>query len=67
MTYMGIPYQVGQRVHQGDVLAKVAQPWKLKAEIKIPETQAKDVVLGQVSQTRYAERNCPWPRNPDRS
>jgi HlyD family secretion protein len=50
MTYMGVPYQVGQRVHQGDVLAKVAQPWKLKAEIKIAETQAKDVVLGQVAQ-----------------
>ncbi len=43
-------YQVGQRVHPGDTLAKVAQPWKLKAEIKIPETQAKDVVLGQVAQ-----------------
>jgi HlyD family secretion protein len=50
MTFMGVPYQVGQRVHQGDVLAKVAQPWKLKAEIKIAETQAKDVVLGQVAQ-----------------
>lgn len=43
-------YQVGQRVHPGDTLAKVAQPWKLKAEIKIPETQAKDVVLGQLAQ-----------------
>lgn len=43
-------YQVGQRVHTGDVLAKVAQPWKLKAEIKIPETQAKDVAIGQVAQ-----------------
>src|SRR5277367_2385907 len=42
--------QVGQRVHAGDVLAKVAQPWKLKAEVKIAETQAKDVTLGQVAQ-----------------
>lgn len=50
MTYMGNPYQVGQRVHQGDVLAKVAQPSKLKAEIKIAETQAKDIALGQVAQ-----------------
>lgn len=50
MTLAGVPYQVGQRVHQGDTLAKVAQPWKLKAEIKIPETQAKDVVVGQVAQ-----------------
>jgi len=39
--------QIGQRVHPGDVLAKVAQPWKLKAEVKIAETQAKDVLLGQ--------------------
>jgi multidrug efflux pump subunit AcrA (membrane-fusion protein) len=39
--------QVGQRVKPGDVLAKVAQPWKLKAELKIAETQAKDIVLGQ--------------------
>jgi multidrug efflux pump subunit AcrA (membrane-fusion protein) len=39
--------QVGQRVKPGDVLAKVAQPWKLKAELKIAETQAKDVVIGQ--------------------
>jgi HlyD family secretion protein len=27
----------------------VAQPWKLKAELKIPETQAKDIVIGQVA------------------
>jgi HlyD family secretion protein len=39
--------QVGQRVRPGDVLAKVAQPWKLKAELKIAETQAKDILLGQ--------------------
>jgi HlyD family secretion protein len=39
--------QVGQRVHSGDVLAKVAQPKRLKAELKIAETQAKDILLGQ--------------------
>ena len=39
--------QVGQRVKPGDVLAKIAQPWKLKAELKIAETQAKDITLGQ--------------------
>jgi HlyD family secretion protein len=39
--------QVGQRVKPGDVLAKVAQPWKLKAELKIAETQAKDILIGQ--------------------
>lgn len=42
--------EVGQRVTPGTVLAKVAQPWKLKAEIRIPETQAKDVMIGQVAQ-----------------
>lgn len=38
--------QVGQRVTVGTVLAKVVQPTKLKAELKIPETQAKDIQLG---------------------
>lgn len=39
--------EVGQRVAPGDVLARVAQPLPLKAELRIPETQAKDVVVGQ--------------------
>ncbi|MDX2178700.1 MAG: efflux RND transporter periplasmic adaptor subunit [Bryobacteraceae bacterium] len=39
--------QAGQRVTVGTVLAKVVQPTRLKAELKIPETQAKDVMLGQ--------------------
>jgi HlyD family secretion protein len=38
------PLQVGQRVTQGTILAKVVQPEHLKAELKIPETQAKDIV-----------------------
>lgn len=42
-----MPVEVGQRVTAGTILAKVAQPSKLKAEIRIPETQAKDVTLGQ--------------------
>ncbi|HLH43015.1 MAG TPA: efflux RND transporter periplasmic adaptor subunit [Bryobacteraceae bacterium] len=45
-----ITLQPGQRVRTGDVLAKVAQPWKLKAEVKIAETQAKDILLGQAAQ-----------------
>lgn len=45
-----MPVEVGQRVTPGTVLAKVAQPWKLKAEIRIPETQAKDVMIGQPAQ-----------------
>lgn len=39
--------QVGQRAPQGTILAKVVQPENLKAELKIPETQAKDIVTGQ--------------------
>lgn len=42
--------QVGQRVTPGQVLAKVAQPRKLKAELKIAETQAKDIMIGQTAQ-----------------
>jgi RND family efflux transporter MFP subunit len=42
-----LPIQVGQRVAQGTILAKVVQPEHLKAELKIPETQAKDIVIGQ--------------------
>jgi multidrug efflux pump subunit AcrA (membrane-fusion protein) len=42
-----LPVQVGQRAPQGTILAKVVQPEHLKAELKIPETQAKDIVIGQ--------------------
>jgi RND family efflux transporter MFP subunit len=45
-----VPLQVGQRVVPGTSLAKVVQPNKLKAQLKIAETQAKDVVVGQVAQ-----------------
>ncbi|MGH9701437.1 MAG: efflux RND transporter periplasmic adaptor subunit [Candidatus Acidiferrales bacterium] len=39
--------EVGQKVTMGTVLARVAQPTHLKAQLKIAETQAKDVVIGQ--------------------
>ena len=42
-----VPVEVGQRVAAGTNLTRVARPDKLKAEIRIPETQAKDVVEGQ--------------------
>src|ERR1700704_5562400 len=38
-----LPGQVGQRIKPGDNLARVADPTKLKAQIKIAETQAKDI------------------------
>ena len=39
--------QPGQWVTEGTILAKVIQPGKLKAVLQIPETQAKDVTIGQ--------------------
>src|SRR5271157_924877 len=48
-TLQEVPVEVGQQVTAGTILAKVAQPNKLKAELKIPETQAKDVLIGQVA------------------
>jgi HlyD family secretion protein len=42
-----LPLELGQWVVPGTLLAKVVQPGELKAELRIPETQAKDVALGQ--------------------
>ncbi|HET7457337.1 MAG TPA: HlyD family efflux transporter periplasmic adaptor subunit [Gemmatimonadaceae bacterium] len=42
-----LPLELGQWVTPGVVLAKVAQPGRLKAVLRVPETQAKDVVIGQ--------------------
>jgi len=42
-----LPVQVGQRVKPGDNLARVADPSKLKAQVKIAETQAKDIQPNQ--------------------
>jgi HlyD family secretion protein len=42
-----VPVEEGQQVTPGTILAKVAQPEKLKAELRIAETQAKDVEVGQ--------------------
>jgi HlyD family secretion protein len=39
--------QPGQQVTSGTVVAKVAEPGHLKAELKIAETQAKDIQVGQ--------------------
>jgi HlyD family secretion protein len=42
-----IAVEVGQQLAPGTNLARVANPKRLKAEIKIPETQAKDIQIGQ--------------------
>ncbi len=41
------PVEVGQKVVAGTPLGKVAQPSHLKAELKIAETQVKDITIGQ--------------------
>src|SRR5271169_514906 len=42
-----LPLQVGQHVLPGAELAKIVQPNHLMAELKIPETQARDIQIGQ--------------------
>ena len=42
-----VPVEVGQQVAPGTNLARVANPAHLKAELRIAETQAKDIQLGQ--------------------
>ena len=41
--------QAGQFVQEGFILAKVVQPGRLKAVLRIPESQAKDVQIGQTA------------------
>ena len=52
-----VPVEVGQRVTSGTNLARVAVPGRLKAELRIPETQARDVEPGltAVIDTRNGE------------
>jgi HlyD family secretion protein len=45
-----VPVEVGQQVGPGTNLARVADPRELKAELRIAETQTKDIRIGQ-----YAE------------
>ena len=42
-----LPIEEGQWVQSGGSLARVDQPGRLKAEIRIPQTQAQDVAVGQ--------------------
>jgi HlyD family secretion protein len=44
-----VPVEVGQQVNPGTNLARVADPTRLKAQLKIAETQAKDIQIGQVA------------------
>ncbi len=42
-----LPVQLGEQVAPGANLARVADPTRLKAELKVAETQAKDIQIGQ--------------------
>ncbi len=42
-----LPFELGQWAQSGQTLAVVVEPGRLKAVLRIPETQAKDIVLGQ--------------------
>ena len=42
-----LPLQAGQSVQAGDVLGRVVEPRRLKAEIRIPQGQAEGVAVGQ--------------------
>jgi multidrug efflux pump subunit AcrA (membrane-fusion protein) len=44
-----LPLDEGQWVQSGGTLARVVQPGLLKAEIRIPQTQAQDIAVGQVA------------------
>ena len=46
---LDIPLQEGQWVQSGQALSRVVVPGRLKAEIRIPQTQAQDIVVGQVA------------------
>lgn len=50
-----LPLELGQWVTPGQRLARVAQPGQLKAVLRVPETQAKDITVGQ--KTKIDTRN----------
>ncbi len=41
-----VPVEIGQRVSAGAMLARIAEPDRLQAEIKVPATRARDVRSG---------------------
>lgn len=44
-----LPVEVGQQVAPGTNLARVSDPTRLKAEVRIAETQARDILIGQAA------------------
>jgi HlyD family secretion protein len=44
-----VSVEIGQQVNPGVSLARVSDPSKLKAEVRISETQTRDLAIGQVA------------------
>jgi len=42
-----VPVEIGQQVMAGTMLARVAEPTRLEAELRVPATRARDVLPGQ--------------------
>jgi len=49
LAALDIPLQEGQWVQSGQQLTRVVVPGRLKAEIRITQTQAQDIVIGQTA------------------
>ncbi len=49
-TLTELPLEIGQYANSGATLAKVVEPGRLKAVIRIQETQARDIAIGQTAQ-----------------
>ncbi len=46
---LDIPLEEGQWVQSGQQIGRVVEPGRLKAEIRIPQTQAQEIVVGQTA------------------
>jgi HlyD family secretion protein len=44
-----LPVREGEWVNEGGLLARVVKPGRLRAEVRIPQTQAQDIAIGQVA------------------
>ena len=53
-----VPVEEGQRVTAGTNLARVGDPSSLKAELRIAETQAKDIQIGQSAAGSFPVTSC---------
>ncbi|MGH7955720.1 MAG: HlyD family secretion protein [Opitutaceae bacterium] len=65
-----LPVEIGAQVQPGANIARVADHSRLKAEVRVAETQVKDIQISQLAwcSRRWSERRaCCWPRHWARS